>query len=208
VNPQDLAASRFREIRRAQDQTAKTEAALVEANERLDELRGQLPQAEGRDRTALAAALVDRKREPVAEADEIRVEITRQERRVEALRVAAGNAHAQIGKLVAENRESWRRRAMRTLGKAKSRYEDAIAELEAARVQLVDEATLVTWLDSGELGEAANPALDFPRTIEELRADVGQLATHPDTRGPQPEPRIDVARLRDGQAAASLWMGR
>jgi hypothetical protein len=208
MNPVDLASARFRPVKQALVYIAKAERAQARSRARLEELRAAIGSAEHRDREALGRALVDGKAEPPSEAAQMKAEIEREERRVEALSAEVETAHRQIGRLVAENRESWRRQATRVLGKAKSRYEDAIAELEAARVQLVDEATLVTWLDSGELGEAANPALDFPRTIEELRADVGQLAAHPDTRGPQPEPRIDVARLRDGQAATSLWMGR
>jgi hypothetical protein len=209
VNPEDTAAGRHKEIRQARERIAKTEAAQAKAISRLEELRGQIGLAEQRDRTALAAAIVDGKREPAGEAGEIREEIVRQELRVEALRLAVDEARNQIGKLVAENRDTWRRQAMRALGKAKGRYTDAIAELEAARVELVDEATLVTWLDNGDIGEATT-GLALDRMLAEFRADCEQLAAHPDTRrgGPQPEPQIDIGRMRDGAAAASLWGGR
>ena len=78
--------------------------------------------------------------------------------------------------------------------------------MHAAREALVDVATLVRWLDSGDVGEAAT-GLALDRMLVELRNDAEQLAAHPG-RGPQPEPQVDIGRMRDGAAAASLWAGR
>jgi hypothetical protein len=172
-------------------------------------LRSQLGPAEGRDSERLGEALIAGKSEPSSEAEEIRTEIARQEQRVEALRLAGDRARGQIRKLVDANRAGWRRQAMRELGREKQRYEAAITEVQAAREALIDVATLVSWLDSGDVGEATT-GLALDRMLAELRLDCEQLATHPDTRrgGPQPEPRIDIGRMRDGAAAASLWGGR
>jgi hypothetical protein len=63
MNPQDVAAARYREIRRAKVQIAKTESALAKATERPAALRHELALAEGRDRAARAAALVAGKSE-------------------------------------------------------------------------------------------------------------------------------------------------
>jgi hypothetical protein len=95
---------------------------------------------------------------------------------------------------------------MRELGRESKRYEAAISELQAARKALVDVATMIGWLDSGDVGEATT-GLALDRVLAELRTDVERLAAHPDTRrgGPQPEPQIDIGRMRDGAAAASLW---
>jgi hypothetical protein len=92
----------------------------------------------------------------------------------------------------------------RERGKAKSRYEKAIAELEAAREALNNEATLLNWLSSGDIAEAATdalggrcgsdpdarPVLAFTRTLEELRRDcehgpaiLGPLATRSQSHG-------------------------
>jgi hypothetical protein len=132
-----------------------------------------------------------------------------QELRVDALRLAADRARRQIPKLVDTNRTGWRRQALRELDRETKRYESAISELQAAREALVDVATLTSWLDSGDLGEATT-GLALDRMIAELRNDAEQLAAHPDTRrsGPQPQPQIDIGRMRDGAAAASLWEGR
>jgi hypothetical protein len=210
VNPVDLAAARFKPVKQALERIAKAEQAQAKARARLEELRGAVGPAETRDKWRLGHALVDGKAEPPSEAAKLKAELEQEERRVEAINSAVEAAHGVISHLVAEHRDSWRRQAVRALGEAKSRYEAAIAELEAARVELIDEATLITWLDRGEMGEAANPALDFPRTVEELRADVRHLAAHPDTRrgGLEVEPQIDIGRMRDGAAAASLWGGR
>jgi hypothetical protein len=64
-------------------------------------------------------------------------------------------------------------------------------------------ATLISWLDSGALGEATT-GLALDRMVAELRTDAEQLAAHPD-RGPQPELQVDIGQLRDGMAAASVW---
>jgi hypothetical protein len=207
MNPQDIASSRFKEIRKAEEQIAKTEATLAKATGRLEELRRQIGPAERRDREALGRALVDEKPEPASEAEKIRAEIAQQELRVEALRLEVERARGQIGELVKLNRGAWRRRAMQELGRDKQRYLDAIGEMEAARTALGDGATLISWLDSGDVSEAATdalgggpvddkPVLAFSRTLDELRRDCEHLAAHPDTPRDErvPEPRFELAR--------------
>jgi DNA repair exonuclease SbcCD ATPase subunit len=217
MNPVDLAAARFKPIRHAREQIAKTEAALATAVARLEELRAQLPQAEARDRTALAAALVEGKREPESKAEQICTETAAQERRVEALRLAVEDAHGSPGKLRVEHRESWQRQAQRELSKAKERYEAAIAELETARGALADAATLLRWIGNGDVSEAAGDALAgggtdrsvlaFSHTLSELRRDVQYLATRPGAAAP-PEWKIDSSRVKVGALIdASRWGG-
>jgi hypothetical protein len=210
MNPEDAAAARFKEVRRAREQIGKAEQTHVAAMARLEELRHQVGPAERRDHERLGDALIAGKSEPDSEADAIRTEITRQEQRVEALQLATERAYREIPRLVNANRESWRRQAMRDHEREAGRYETAIRELQASREALIDTATLVRWLDTGDLGEAANPAIHFDRTVAELQRDAGVLAAHPDLPrgGPQPEPRLDIARIRNGSAAASLWAGR
>jgi hypothetical protein len=97
---------------------------------------------------------------------------------------------------------------MRELARVKGRYENAIAELEAARDGLSGEATLIAWLDSGASAEAAvdplggrigtdargRAPMSFSRTLEELRQDCEHLASHPVTRDdPASEPRLELA---------------
>jgi hypothetical protein len=110
----------------------------------------------------LGEALIDGKREPPSEAEAIRAEVAQQELRIEALRLAADRARGQIPKLVDANRAGWRRQAMRELIREKQRYEAAINELQAAREALIDVATLTSWLDSGDVGEATT-TLPFSR---------------------------------------------
>jgi hypothetical protein len=147
------------------------------------------------------------KAEPPSEAAEIRLELEQEERRAEALRLAVGAARRQIGELVASNRPSWRRQAMRELSRALQRYRDAISELEAGRAALSAEASLISWLDSGSSADAASdplggrtgidasgrPAMSFSRTIEELRRDAEHLAEYPVARDdPVAEPRPEL----------------
>jgi hypothetical protein len=206
MNPEDAAAERFKPIRQAREHIAKAEQAHVAAVARLEELRGKVGPAERRDRERLGEALIADKSEPTSEAEQLKAEVVRQEARVEALREATALARAQIPKLVDGNRAAWRRQATRELGREKHRYEAAISELQAAREALVDVATLVRWLDSGDMGEAAT-GLALDRMLVELRNDAEQLAAHPDRR-PPPEPQVDIGRMTDGAAAARLWAGR
>jgi hypothetical protein len=204
MNPEDCAAGRFKPIRQAREQIAKAEQAHGSARVRLTELQDRVGPAEQRDRERLGEALIAGKSEPASEAEQIRAEIVQQELRVEALRVATERARRGIPELVAENRDDWRGQAMRDLGKTKARYENAIGELEAARTALVDVATLVTWIDRGELGEAQNPAVNFPSLVSELRDDAEHLAREreaPDNRVPS----IAIGLMRDGRAAMSAW---
>jgi hypothetical protein len=206
VNPEDAAAERFKPFRQAREHIAKAEQAHAAAIARLEDLRGKVGPAERRDRERLGEALVAGKSDPPAEAEQLKAEVVRQEARVEALGGATALARAQIPKLVDANRAGWRGQAMRELGRGKQRYEAAISELQAAREALVDLATMISWLDSGALGEATT-GLALDRMLVELRLDCEQLASHPDRR-PQSETFIDIGRMRDGLAAASLWEGR
>jgi hypothetical protein len=208
IAPEDLAASRFRPIRQARDRIAKSEAAHAESVARLERLRAELGPAERHDREALGQALVDGKSEPASVAAKLKAQLEQEERRAEALALAVEAARRQIRALVSSNRPAWRRQAMRELARVKSRYENAIAELEAARDGLSGEATLIAWLDSGASAEAAvdplggrvgtdargRAPMSFSRTLEELRQDCEHLAAHPVTRDdPASEPRLELA---------------
>jgi hypothetical protein len=206
VNPEDVAASRYKEIRQARERTRKVEAARAKSLARLEELRGLIGPAERRDREALAKALLDGKPAPESEAAKLKAELEQAERNDEALLEAVQVTHGQIGRLVRDNRERWRSQTLRARGKAENRYEAAITELEAARAALSDEVTLLNWLTSGEISEAAmdalggprgfsdpdgRPVLAFSRTLEELRRDCEHLAEHPGTvDNPIPERQL------------------
>lgn len=194
MNPEDAAAARHKEIRRAREETIKAEDALVEARGRLERLRGELSTAELRDRERLGEALIANKSEPASEAEKVRTEIAQQELRVEALQSVADRGRGQIPKLVERNRQAWSKQARQELSRQGQLCLDAISELRAAREALVDVATMVSWLDSGELGEATT-GLAFDRILAELRNDAERLVAHPDTPrgGPEPKPRFELA---------------
>jgi hypothetical protein len=113
---------------------AACEHAVNKAGARLEELRASVAAVEHSDRQALGAALVAGKAEPASKAAELKADIAEEERRVEALGSAVTDAHGAVGRLVKENRGAWRGQAMRTLSKARSRYEAAIAELEVHHI--------------------------------------------------------------------------
>ena len=108
MNPENLAASRWKPIRQAREHTAKAEAACAESSARLEQLRGQVGAAERRDRQTLGAALVDGKAAPASEAERLKGKLAQEERNREALTQAVGDAHGQTGRLVRDNREAWR----------------------------------------------------------------------------------------------------
>ena len=178
VAPEDLAAARFKPVRQALERIAKAEAARVESAGRLEQLRAAVGPAEHRDREALGQALFDGKAEPPSQAAEIQTELDHEERRGEALRLAVGAARQRIGELVAEHRASWRRQTMRELAKAKRRYENAISELDAARDSLSDEASLVSWLDSGSSAAAASDPARWSYRPRRNRSPRRQLCSH------------------------------
>jgi hypothetical protein len=194
LNPEDAAAARHKEIRRAREETVRADDALVEARSRLEQLRGQLFTAELRDRERLGEALIANKSEPASEAEKVRTDIAQQELRVEALQSAGVKARGQIPKLVERNRQAWSKQARQELSRLEQLYLDAISEVQAAREALVDVATMISWLESGDMGEATT-GLDIDRILAELRNDAERLAAHPDTPrgGPEPKPRFELA---------------
>jgi chromosome segregation ATPase len=210
TNPEDLAAARHKEIAKAREQIAKVEGALATSRERQEKLRNQITAAEMRDRENLGAALVDGKPEPPPEAAQVKAELARQEERTAALYAAYQAAHGEIPRLVAEHRAEWVRRGEQEMGKARSRYQKAIAALEAAREAMDGEATLVAWLQSGAASNAANDSLggrhgteavSFDRTLEVLREDCEHLAAYPSrvaNPAPVPEPRYEMAWTNKG----------
>jgi len=208
IAPQDLAASRFKPVRQALERADKTEARRAESVARVEEIRGQIGEAERRDREALGLALVDRKAEPASEAARLRAELADEERRAEALALAVDRARDQVSEVVVEHRGAWRRDAMKDLARAHNRYAAAIAELEVARDALSDEAALVAWLDGGPGASAASDPLggrtghdaqgrapmSFTLVLEELRRDGEAIVTFPVTRDdPAEEPRLELA---------------
>ena len=208
LNPESLAATRWKSIRQAHEQIAKAQKAQTKSQARLQGLRAQIGPVELRDRTALGQALVDGKAEPASEAVKLKAALEQEERNAEALALAVQSAHGQVGELVAANRREWRKEAMRELSRQVARYKDAITDLEDAREALSSEATLVTWLDSGAGVDAATdllggrlgtdasgrPPMSFARTLEELRADAERLARYPATHDDPPsEPRLELA---------------
>lgn len=194
MNPEDLAAGRFKLVRQAREHTSKVEQAHATSRARVEELRARVGPAEHRDRQALGAALVEGKAAPASQAEKLKAELAQEEQNLEALTQTVGDAYGQTGRLVRDNREAWLGQTLRELGKAKSRYEEAIAELEAAREGLKNEATLLNWLSTGDIGETSSP-LAFTGTLDELRRDCEHLAdAHLATRDERiPEPQWQLA---------------
>jgi hypothetical protein len=208
VAPETLAAERFRELRKLDEKITRLGQDLGEATQAGERLKGDRAAAKQRDREAYAAALAEGKGRPARrEEEKVATELEDTELRVEALRLAVDSALDERAKLLKANHPVWRLRAMRELAKAKTRYESAIEELEAARDGLSDEASLVGWLDGGAGVAAATDALggrvgtvpgdrqplSFAIVLDELRRDVEALTEHPVTRDdPLPRPRPDL----------------
>lgn len=204
MNAEDLAAGRWKPIKRAREQIAKSEAALMASHDRLKELRREIPAAARRDREALGAALVEGTSEPKPEAEQLRAELVAEERRNEALAAAVDWARAGIRRQVEQNQRSWHRDALGQLSGAEKSYLAAISDLEAARQALSDAASLCVWISgggapvaeaatevlSGRLGDASGRSgMGFSAVLAELRADAAHLTAYPagfDEPGPRP----------------------
>jgi predicted S18 family serine protease len=142
--PESLAAERFRELRKLDEKIKRLSQDLGEATQAGERLKGDRAAAKQRDREAYAAALAEGKGRPArCQEKEVAAELEDTELRVEALRLAVDSALDERAKLLKANHPVWRLRAMRELAKAKTRYQSAIEELEAARDGLSDEASLV-----------------------------------------------------------------
>src|SRR5512133_2123268 len=207
--PEDLARSRFKPVAKVFEKIARLGTELAETRARVEQLQNEQAAAAHRDRQAYAAALSEGKGKPSSrEEAKVAAELEEAELKAEALSLAVDSALDERAKLLDRNRSGWRRQSIRELAKAKGRYESAIAELEAARDALSGEATLIAWLDSGAIAEAASdplggrvgtdatgrPAISFSRTLEELRQDAEHLAAHPVNRDDRAaEPRLTLA---------------
>jgi hypothetical protein len=210
IAPEDLARSRFKPVAKVFEKIARLGTELAETRARVEQLKADQAAAAHRDRQAYAAALSEGKGKPPSrEEAKVAAELEDAELKAEALALAVDDALDERAKLLEQNRSGWRRESMRQLAKARSRYENAIAELEVARDALSGEATLIAWLDSGASAEAASDPLggrigtdasgrapiSFSRTLEELRQDCEHLATHPVNRDdPQPRLRPELVR--------------
>lgn len=209
IAPEDLARQRFKPVAKVFEKIARLGAELAETRGQVEQLNNEQAAAAHRDRLAYAAALSEGKGKPSGcEEAKASAELEDAALKAEALTLALDAAFDERARLLEQNRSAWRRQSMRELARARSRYESAIAELEAARDALSGEATLITWLDSGASADAASDPLggrigadahgrepmSSVRTLEELRQDCEHLAEFPVTRDdPVVEPRHELA---------------
>ena len=159
MNPADEASKLWKPFRSASEHVTKALAAWHEAQARLAELRDELGPATARDELALGRALLAAKAEPRSEADAIREQITAQERRVSALERAYTDAQKQLTAVIRENRSAWDRQAMGEIVKVRTRYEAAVAELEASRENLSSTVTLAECLKRRRLPSPRPPMI-------------------------------------------------
>lgn len=94
---------------------------------------------------------------------------------------------------------------MQELGRDKQRYLDAIGEMEAARTVLGDGATLISWLDTGDVSEAATDALGGrpvdDKPVLAFRQDARRVA--PRLRAPGRASRYPPRQASAGTEASS-----
>lgn len=157
----DRPRPRWKPFRQAQERIEKAAGAHAKARQDLAPLEAQLGAAERNDELALSRALLDGKDEPTPTAAKVRGEISAQQRRVKALKRAYGEAQAELGATIEDNRSAWSREAIRETSRARTRYESALAELEAARGNLSAAVGLSGWVSSGG---AAHRGARYQRT--------------------------------------------
>jgi chromosome segregation ATPase len=222
IAPESLASERFRELRKVDEKIQKLWKDLAEAREAVGILENERAAAAQRDKRAYATALSEGEGRPAKrEEGKVAAELEESELRAEALKLAIDSMLDERSKLLEQNHPIWRLKAMRTLAAARTRYMDAIVELDAARDSLSDEAALVGWLDGGagitaavdslggRVGNDANgrPPLSFAAVLDELRRDAEHLVAHPVIRDdPVGEPRFELAR-GGGSKRVGSWGG-
>jgi chromosome segregation ATPase len=184
MNPTDLARERWKPYRQAQERVEKAAGQHAQAREDLAALEAQLPIAERDDSLALGLALLDGKSEPAPTAAKVREEIAAQQRRVKALEAAVQEAHNELAATIEAHKPPWFRDAMGETAKARTRYESALAELEASRANLSAAVGLFEWVSSGG-ASTAEPATNqlagsghsFAEVLAALRADLEHLVS-------------------------------
>jgi hypothetical protein len=201
VNPTDLARERWKPDRQAQEAIEKAAGAHVKAREDLAALESQLGAAERNDELALGRALLAGKPEPASTAAKVREEIADQQRRIKALERAHEEARNELTATIEENRQPWQREAIKETSKAKTRYESALAELEAARGNLSAAVGLSGWVLSGGAATAepatnqlADTGHSFAEVLAALRADLEHLGSFDATERDTPV-RIAYERI-------------
>jgi hypothetical protein len=171
-------------------------------------VRSGVSRRRGRDRISLGDDLVDRRRPSKPEADSIRPRLDEAKREAEALAYAEERAARVLDRLPREHKDEWLRAATRSLDKARAAYTAAIGELDRARDQLSDEATLLSFLQNdGQYVQALTGAIQRPgvngsgesfnfsvlvELMREEAAGVEEKARH-DPNRPQPEPAYHQA---------------
>jgi multidrug efflux pump subunit AcrA (membrane-fusion protein) len=209
MNPTDLLAGRHKAYRQARDRYLRATAAREQAQQRVNELERELATTEARDRVDLGEALVDKRKPPAAQADAARATLQAAKRDMEALQYAEQRAARKLDTLPRENKEAWLGRAERDLRSTRDDYRDAIGQLDQAREQLVNEATLVSYLaNDGIYSQPLIHALQRPGahgtvepipvgTVLELMlaeaAGVEDMARL-DPNRPMPEPQFHLAQ--------------
>lgn len=194
MNPNDLARSRWRPVRKALEEQEKLSLELTQAGERLAALQGELPAAEQADREAYAAAIAvgkDELDEPPRKADQLATRIDAEQRRVNACVTAVENANAKLDKLRADNRSAWRKEQLGKIAEAHRAYEDSIRLVAERREALADEVALHGWLADGVgvspirdslSGRTATvngrEPLSFARVLSELDQDATAIASY------------------------------
>jgi hypothetical protein len=107
VNAEDLAASRFKASRQAQEKVEQASQAYAQAVARLEALRSQVGPTEHADRRAFGQALVEGKAEPASQAEKLQAEIAAPERRVAALLTAIDDANTKLTETINSNESEW-----------------------------------------------------------------------------------------------------
>jgi hypothetical protein len=203
VNPTDLLVQRHKGYRQAQERYQRATAAREAVQQHVAELEAELAGAEARDRISLGDDLVDGRRPSKPEADSIRPRLDEAKREAEALAHAEERAAGVLDRLPREHEDEWLRAATRSLDKARAAYTAAIGELDRARDQLSDEATLLSFLQNdGQYVQALTGAIQRPGAngsgesfnfsvlVELMREEAAGVEEKArlDPNRPQPEP--------------------
>lgn len=208
VNPTDLLAERHRPYRAARDRYQRAGAEREKAQQLVSELERELAIAEARDRDARGEALIDGRKPPADQADDVRAALEAAKRDVEDLQYAEQRAASKLDTLPGEHKDAWLERAERDLRNVRDAYVAAVNSVDQLRERLVNEASLVSYLvNDGTYAQPLGHALQRPgadgtveriavHTIFELMlAEAAGIEDQVrlDPNRPMPEPRLERA---------------
>ncbi len=185
-----------------------------DAGFKLQELRDRLTAAERAEELALVRSFRSQGDEPDgAEAAELRAEVERAEKRLNAQQRALRQVEAEITATAAKHAEEWRAEVRAAAQEKAGAVEDAIRRLREAQQELSAYAALADWLERPQTGFGFGPGPHVIDTFNARGVNIGEVfdALVQDARetaaSPEERQNLQYAALGLVTTQAPGWQG-